>query len=147
MRQTLEGLLGTSIACPTIGDRLLRAYIAFFEDSLDEDETRRLLELLPRQAGVTVRDILVTALAETLCRWSEHPRIVIDLEGHGREEIGSEKVNLSRTIGWFTSFYPALLELPASDDLRDSLNEIARRLRRGAVPRAWIRRHSLPAFR
>jgi thioester reductase-like protein len=33
MRQTLEGLLGTSIACPTIGDRVLRAYIAFFEES------------------------------------------------------------------------------------------------------------------
>ena len=33
MRQTLEGLSGTSIACPTIGDRLLRAYIAFFAES------------------------------------------------------------------------------------------------------------------
>ena len=103
-----------------------------YTGSLDEDETRRLTESLPRRAGVKVLDILVTALAETLCRWSGHPRIVIDLEGHGREEIGSEKLNLSRTIGWFTSFYPALLELPASDDLRDSLSETARRL--DAVP-------------
>ena len=109
-----------------------RSASAKYTGSLDEDETRRLTESLPRRAGVKVLDILVTALAETLCRWSGHPRIVIDLEGHGREEIGSEKLNLSRTIGWFTSFYPALLELPASDDLRDSLSETARRL--DAVP-------------
>ena len=89
-----------------------RSASAKYTDGLDEDETRRPLESLPRQAGVTVRDILVSALAETLCRWSEHPRIVVDLEGHGCEEIGSEKVNLSRTIGWFTSFYRLCWNFP-----------------------------------
>ena len=36
----------------------------------------------------------------------------IDLEGHGREEELVGGVDLSRTVGWFTSVYPVVLELP-----------------------------------
>ena len=92
-----------------------RATSTIYTDKLSEEDTRLLLEDLPRQSGSSVRDILVAALARTLCRWSDNSRIVIDLEGHGREEVGGVALNLSRTVGWFTSFFPALLELGGED--------------------------------
>jgi len=33
----------------------------------------------------------------------------VDLEGHGREEELCDNVDLTRTVGWFTTLYPALL--------------------------------------
>ncbi|WP_197262699.1 non-ribosomal peptide synthetase [Brevibacillus laterosporus] len=40
--------------------------------------------------------------------------IVIELEGHGREQLFSD-IDVSRTIGWFTSMYPVRLQLPQGD--------------------------------
>ena len=40
--------------------------------------------------------------------------MLIDLEGHGREEIFAD-VDLSRTVGWFTSLYPVRLDPGALD--------------------------------
>jgi non-ribosomal peptide synthase protein (TIGR01720 family) len=41
--------------------------------------------------------------------------VLVDLEGHGREEAGFADVDLTRTVGWFTSLYPVRLELGALD--------------------------------
>ena len=40
--------------------------------------------------------------------------VLIDLEGHGREEIFAD-VDLSRTVGWFTSLFPVRLDAGALD--------------------------------
>ena len=61
--------------------------------------------------------------------------MVIDLEGHGREELW-EDVDLSRTVGWFTTTFPVLLEAPSSLDPGASLRSIKERLR--AVPKKGI---------
>jgi amino acid adenylation domain-containing protein/non-ribosomal peptide synthase protein (TIGR01720 family) len=45
--------------------------------------------------------------------------VLLDLEGHGREEI-FEDVDLSRTVGWFTSLFPVRLD-PGKLDLDDAL--------------------------
>jgi hypothetical protein len=52
-----------------------------------------------------VNDLLLTALARVLCRWSGQPSALIQLEGHGRETLFDE-IDLTRTVGWFTSAYP-----------------------------------------
>src|SRR5215813_6957071 len=44
---------------------------------------------------------------------------LIDLEGHGREEL-FEDVDLTHTVGWFTSLFPVRLEA-AGIDLDDAL--------------------------
>ena len=36
--------------------------------------------------------------------------MVVDVEGHGREDIFAD-VDISRTVGWFTSLYPVVLEV------------------------------------
>ena len=55
-----------------------------------------------------VNDLLLTALARVLCRWSGQPSALIQLEGHGRETLFDE-IDLTRTVGWFTSAYPLRL--------------------------------------
>lgn len=78
--------------------------------ALDRDDTRSLLEGLPAERGLTIRDWLVTALAVTLGAWTDSDTVLIGLEGHGRENLFDD-VDLSRTVGWFTSLYPQLLHL------------------------------------
>ena len=72
--------------------------------SLEAGETKALL-----QAPSGAQDLLLRALARTMARWRGQPRILIETEGHGREEFG-DAIDVSRTIGWFTSIYPLLLD-------------------------------------
>jgi non-ribosomal peptide synthase protein (TIGR01720 family) len=46
-------------------------------------------------------------------QWDGSNELQIDLEGHGREAL-TEHLDLSQTIGWFTSIYP--LRLSSADD-------------------------------
>jgi non-ribosomal peptide synthase protein (TIGR01720 family) len=72
-----------------------------------------------------VNDVLLSALVVALAAWGERhgrpggPAIVLDLEGHGREEIFAD-VDLSRTVGWFTSLYPVRLD-PGAIDIAEAL--------------------------
>ncbi|SLK22665.1 MULTISPECIES: non-ribosomal peptide synthetase [unclassified Paenibacillus] len=56
--------------------------------------------------GLTLHEGLIVALLLTLKPIMQQDLIVIDLEGHGRETI-HEELDVSRTVGWFTSIYPA----------------------------------------
>ncbi|WP_454162954.1 amino acid adenylation domain-containing protein [Gordonia iterans] len=40
-------------------------------------------------------------------------RLFVDLEGHGRDETLAPGSDLSRTVGWFTAFWPVPIDLPA----------------------------------
>lgn len=85
--------------------------------------TAELLTTVPAAFGGTVQDLLLTALAMAS---AEHRRdhgengdhddgtLLVDVEGHGREEI-AEGVDLTRTVGWFTSMYPVRLRLGEQD--------------------------------
>ncbi|MEV2200359.1 amino acid adenylation domain-containing protein [Streptomyces fradiae] len=75
---------------------------------LPEGLTRRLLQEVPGVYRTQVNDVLLAALAQVLCGWSGRERLLIDLEGHGREEL-FEGVDLSRTVGWFTTMFPVAL--------------------------------------
>ncbi|HSL81184.1 MAG TPA: condensation domain-containing protein, partial [Thermoanaerobaculia bacterium] len=77
---------------------------------LEPEVAGALLHELPGAARVQVRDLLLAALADAVRAWTGEPRVVVDLEGHGRE-AGADDVDLSRTVGWFTSIYPVLLDL------------------------------------
>ncbi|HVV72540.1 MAG TPA: condensation domain-containing protein, partial [Verrucomicrobiae bacterium] len=78
---------------------------------LDKEQTRRLLQEVPRAYHTEINDVLLAALAKTICGWQGRDRITIGLEGHGREEGLFDGVDVSRTVGWFTSLYPVLLEV------------------------------------
>ena len=80
--------------------------------SLDVDTTRLLLGEVPAAFHAGVQDILLIAfgLAWAQLLSTDSP-IGIDVEGHGRHEELGPHVDLSRTVGWFTTKYPVSLRL------------------------------------
>ena len=98
--------------------------------SLSVEETYALLHEVPQAYHTQINDILLTALVQTLQRWTGEGCWRIALEGHGREPI-HEELDLARTVGWFTTLYPVVLNLPANtfDDMGDALKTIKEQLR------------------
>jgi len=94
---------------------------------LDRAWTQRLLQEAPAAYRTHVNDLLLTALGRALCNWTGGERIRIDLEGHGREDLFDD-VDLSRTVGWFTSLYP--LSLEPQGDVGTALGRVKEALRR-----------------
>ena len=82
--------------------------------TLPPDRTFPLLSSVPALFHGEVNDVLISALAAAVACWYRGTEVVIDIEGHGREEI-FPGIDLSRTIGWFTSKYPVRLDLGAFD--------------------------------
>ncbi|MFD4395263.1 amino acid adenylation domain-containing protein [Kitasatospora sp. NPDC058478] len=105
--------------------------------TLTGDETEALLRRVPGVLRAQVHEVLLTALAQALAAQGHagDGGTVIDLEGHGREEI-LDGVDLSRTVGWFTTIYPVLLDVPAELAPTAAVRVAKRRLR--AVPRRGI---------
>ncbi len=88
----------------------LIASTAIIQVELDVDQTQALLKDVPPVYNTKINDVLLTTLLQTLIPWTQGDTLLIDLEGHGREEL-FEAVDISRTVGWFTSIFPALLTL------------------------------------
>lgn len=61
-----------------------------------------------------MNDILLTALGLALQKWTGNNQFKISMEGHGRESY-LEDIDISRTVGWFTSIYPVWLDMRDSD--------------------------------
>ena len=96
--------------------------------SLSASQTQALLQEVPRTYRTQINDALLTALAQSLARWAGGESWVIGLEGHGREELFAG-VDLSRTVGWFTSLFPVRLELEAGAGPGEALRGIKEQLR------------------
>ncbi|WP_044390140.1 non-ribosomal peptide synthetase [Pseudomonas syringae group genomosp. 3] len=75
---------------------------------LSKDLTHKLLKVAPAAYRTQVNDLLLTALAQVLCEWSQQPSVLVQLEGHGREDLFDD-TDLSRTVGWFSSLFPVRL--------------------------------------
>ncbi|PYC22571.1 non-ribosomal peptide synthetase [Aquipseudomonas alcaligenes] len=99
------------------------------ELSLDAGFTRELLQAGQRAYRLRADELLLTALSRVLCSWSEQPVLTVHLESHGRAPL-FEDIDLSRSVGWFTSLYPVRLQPEA--ELAASLKAIKEQLR--AVP-------------
>ncbi len=113
--------------------------------ALSAEQTLTLLQEVPIAYRTLIDDVLLTALALTLRDWlvdeelsavssaaqTATTTLLIDRESHGREHL-TDDLDISRTVGWFTSVYPLLLELPKGDDLALALKTIKEQIR--AVP-------------
>lgn len=102
---------------------------------LDVAETRSLLQQVPQAYNTQINDILLSALALALTRWIGQPAIRVNLQGHGREELFPD-VDLSRTVGWFTTLFPVRLDLSKADGPGEVLKSVKEQLRR--VPNRGI---------
>ncbi|MCP4662205.1 MAG: amino acid adenylation domain-containing protein, partial [bacterium] len=99
------------------------------------EETRSLLQEVPAAYHTQINEVLLTALLNTVTPWTGSDSLLVDLEGHGREEL-DEGTDLSRTVGWFTALYPVLLELGDAWGPGEELMVVKEKLR--AVPNGGI---------
>jgi len=82
-----------------------------------------------------INDVLLTGLAQAMEQWTGSREVLVNLEGHGREELFAE-VDLSRTVGWFTSLFPVQLKLGRERGAGEELKAIKEHLR--AIPQRGI---------
>ena len=106
-------VLATPAALPTVQPELdTYASAGHLTVSLDVETTRLLLGEVPAAFHAGINDILLIAFG---LAWAEYlgahdgTPIGIDVEGHGRHDDLSPDVDLSRTVGWFTTKYPVSL--------------------------------------
>jgi non-ribosomal peptide synthase protein (TIGR01720 family) len=78
-------------------------------EELSETKSRELLGPVCQALRAQPQEIVLTAVAKVLCEWTGADRIVICVEGHGREHDWTADADLTRTVGWFTSLYPVEL--------------------------------------
>jgi non-ribosomal peptide synthase protein (TIGR01720 family) len=96
--------------------------------TLSAEKTQALLQEAPAAYNTNVNDLLLTALALAFRPWTESSSLLVDIEGHGREDI-FEDVDLSRTAGWFTTIYPVRLKLEDGAACGEQLKGIKEQLR------------------
>jgi non-ribosomal peptide synthase protein (TIGR01720 family) len=98
------------------------------EVSLTQAETTALLSEVPAVYRTEINEVLLTALVTALGNWTGERRVLLELEGHGREEIG-EDVDVTRTVGWFTTIYPVVLEVSAGAGEGEALKSVKEQVR------------------
>ncbi|MFD8164329.1 amino acid adenylation domain-containing protein [Streptomyces solisilvae] len=91
--------------------------------TMDPERTTAVLAEVPAALNASVNEVMLTALALAVTgrrrkrEGGDHTAVLIDLEGHGREEFAPD-IDLSRTVGWFTSLYPVRLDPGRTDQER-----------------------------
>lgn len=73
---------------------------------VDKETTQELSKKINEMYSMELNEVLISALVMTINNITNQKDIVIELERHGREAINDE-IDISRTVGWFTSMYPA----------------------------------------
>ena len=86
--------------------------------SWDKKHTDNLLNKTQKAYNTEINDLLLSAFALALANWQKIDSVSFNLEGHGREECVSG-VDITRTVGWFTSLFPVVLDLPEIKDINN----------------------------
>ncbi|UPJ46488.1 non-ribosomal peptide synthase/polyketide synthase [Bradyrhizobium sp. 200] len=98
--------------------------------SFDAELTQRLLTDVPSAYRTQINDVLLAALARAVWQWSGQDDVLVELEGHGREDLFAD-IDISRTVGWFTTTFPVRL-VGGSRDPSSLIKSVKEELR--AVP-------------
>lgn len=94
----------------------------------DAGQTRQLLQQVPSVFHTEINDNLLAALAKTLTAFTGDQKVVINMEGHGREQTDA-RIDISNNVGWFTSMYPVLLRVEPDENATDTVKNIKEQLR------------------
>ncbi len=103
--------------------------------TLTEAETQALLQGTLPAFRAEINDVLLAGLVHALRNWTGSPQVLVELEGHGREELAAD-LDISRTIGWFTTIYPVAFDLRGVRQPADAVRAVKDALRR--VPNRGI---------
>ncbi|WP_195576720.1 non-ribosomal peptide synthetase [Paenibacillus sp. 1001270B_150601_E10] len=86
-----------------------KAAMGYLEWTLSKEATRDLMQTAGRAYHAEANDLLMTALYRAIYLVTGQDTVSVLMEGHGRESIGEPAV-IDRTVGWFTSMYPAAID-------------------------------------
>lgn len=78
--------------------------------SLSTRETRAIQETVQKECDATIEEILAACVGTAVSRWTGRSKVGVNLLQHGRNPL-LEGVDVSRTLGWFTSECPLILDL------------------------------------
>jgi len=116
---------------PKMSSETTEKHLAQLFLTLSKTETEQLLSSANETYQTKTPELLLTGLMLTLNRWREVNSIQIGLEHHGRP-IDQSGIDLSRTVGWFTSFFPVTLGLDEGVSIQGQITSIKEQLR--AIP-------------
>ena len=106
-------------AAPEVGVAQLR---------LSEIQTEALLKNCNQAYRTKINELLLAGVSLGLYRFCGHSRLKIDIESHGREEF-TDKLDLTQTLGWFTSVYPQPLRLNNPASIADIICDVKEQYR------------------
>ncbi|MED3966048.1 non-ribosomal peptide synthetase, partial [Niallia taxi] len=109
--------------------RSKQKYVQSIEIELSKKDTEELLKNTNKAYNTEINDILLTALGLTIQDWTSEEQFLVNLEGHGREQLEGD-IDVSRTIGWFTTHFPLLLNLKKEKQLGYSIKQMKDTIRR-----------------
>jgi amino acid adenylation domain-containing protein/non-ribosomal peptide synthase protein (TIGR01720 family) len=103
--------------------------------SLSVEETRLLLQEATFHSDTRIMEFLLAALALSMAKWVGRRTLGVIVTGHGREAVFDD-LDVSRTVGWFNTIYPVIVEPGDSDDPHELLATVKEHVRR--IPSAGI---------
>ncbi|MGD9898612.1 MAG: amino acid adenylation domain-containing protein [Calditrichaceae bacterium] len=95
---------------------------------LEAQQTQKLLKSVPSLYNTQIHENLLTAIFRAYAKWTGKHHLFVQLEGHGREDLFDD-VDLSRTVGWFTSAYPLSLSMNGTVHIQDTLKTVKEQMR------------------
>ena len=95
---------------------------------MDEAATQSFIKANFGMMNAEINDALLTAVGMSYAAMTGDRSVSVQLEGHGREDIGETLVT-DRTVGWFTSIFPVVLK-NISTDLGSTFVEVKEALHR-----------------
>ncbi|MDI6530868.1 amino acid adenylation domain-containing protein [Bacillus mycoides] len=94
---------------------------------LTEEETMQLLQKANEAYRTKGNELMIIALSLVMAKYIKTNDVIIEIEGHGREELNDE-IDVSRTIGWFTSLFPIRLQFE-DVDISQQIKQLKEQLR------------------
>lgn len=94
---------------------------------IDEQETQNLLSVFSTRYRFDLQDVLLAILSEVFYEEMNVEHTLLAIESHGREGLSGE-IDLSRTIGWFTSLYPWTLSFEKEKQFDERIEQIHQKL-------------------
>jgi amino acid adenylation domain-containing protein/non-ribosomal peptide synthase protein (TIGR01720 family) len=95
---------------------------------LDKAATQNLLTNCPRVLRTRIDEVILTAVVKAMANLTDCPGIIVECESHGREDL-FDSIDVSSTVGWFTSRYPVALIVDTSLPLLQQILNVKKLLR------------------
>ena len=94
---------------------------ATWTGTLSPEQTEALLTRAAAAYRTRTEELLLTAISQVVGAWAGG-EVLIVAEGHGREELFDD-VDLSRTVGWFTTVFPVRIGAVAGKPDREAIQQ------------------------